>query len=188
MPLSCYVPSQIIPKSRVVHLADKQILKRHILSYPKIIVSKNSPGEGRGRVSIPGLAHGLCLRFIYSFVSNIRWCISCSFAHVLLLGLKVCSVGVIRMCKALVTTCQYCVKLACIIVITGYHNLKAVVHELVHFSFYAEKVWTMTDFALISMRTSYRCDTPMGTNLIILLLLLFVISYKWLVNHQHLLN
>ena len=47
MPLSCYVLSQIIPKSRVVHLADKQILKRHILSYPKIIVSK-SPGGGGG--------------------------------------------------------------------------------------------------------------------------------------------
>ena len=46
MPLSCYVPSQIIPKSRIVHLADKQILKRHILSYPKITVSKNPPGEG----------------------------------------------------------------------------------------------------------------------------------------------
>ena len=48
MPLSCYVPSQIIPKSRIVHLADKQISKRHILSYPKIIVSKNPPGEGGG--------------------------------------------------------------------------------------------------------------------------------------------
>ena len=48
--LRCYVPSQIIPKSRVVYLADKQILKRHILRYPKIIVSKISPG----RVSIPG--------------------------------------------------------------------------------------------------------------------------------------
>ena len=48
MPLSCYVPSQIIPKSRVVHLADKQILKRHILSYPKIIVSKKLPGWGGG--------------------------------------------------------------------------------------------------------------------------------------------
>ena len=48
MPLSCYVPSQIIPKSRIVHLADKQILKRHILSYPKIIVSKNPPGGGAG--------------------------------------------------------------------------------------------------------------------------------------------
>ena len=48
MPLSCYVPSQIIPKSRVVHLADKQILKRHILSYSKIIVSKNPRG------AIPG--------------------------------------------------------------------------------------------------------------------------------------
>ena len=35
MLLSCYVPSQIISKSRIVHLADKQILKRHILSYPK---------------------------------------------------------------------------------------------------------------------------------------------------------
>ena len=44
MRLSCYVPSQIIPKSRVVHLADKQILKRHILSYPKIIVSQNPRG------------------------------------------------------------------------------------------------------------------------------------------------
>ena len=65
MPLSCYVPSQIIPKSRVVHLADKQILKRHILSYPKITVSKNlplPPGGWEGwegwvggrRVSIPG--------------------------------------------------------------------------------------------------------------------------------------
>ena len=47
MRLSCYVPSQIIPKSRVVHLADKQILKRHILSYPKIICLQKSPrGEG----------------------------------------------------------------------------------------------------------------------------------------------
>ena len=55
MRLSCYVPSLIIPKSRVVHLADNPILKRHILSYPKIIVSKKSPpGEGGGRVSIPG--------------------------------------------------------------------------------------------------------------------------------------
>ena len=55
MSLSCYVPSQIIPKSRIVHLADKRILKRHILSYPKIIVSKNPPGGGEGgRVSIPG--------------------------------------------------------------------------------------------------------------------------------------
>ena len=48
MPLSCYVPSQIIPKSRIVHLAYKQILKRHIMSYPKIIVSKNPPGVGGG--------------------------------------------------------------------------------------------------------------------------------------------
>ena len=59
MRLSCYVPSQIIPKSRVVHLAHKQILKRHILSYPKVIVSKNPhPGWGRGvgggGGSIPG--------------------------------------------------------------------------------------------------------------------------------------
>ena len=60
MPLSCYVPSQIIPKSRIVHLADKQILKTHIMSYPKIIVSKNPPPPpplrtgGGGRVSIPG--------------------------------------------------------------------------------------------------------------------------------------
>ena len=55
MPLSCYVPSQITPKSRVVHLADKQILKRHILSYPKIIVSKKNPGGGGGGGgSIPG--------------------------------------------------------------------------------------------------------------------------------------
>ena len=62
MPLSCYVPSQIIPKSRVVHLADKQILKRHILSYPKIIVSKNTPGGGVGGGGDGGfryLAHGL---------------------------------------------------------------------------------------------------------------------------------
>ena len=42
--------SQMIPKSRVVHLAEKQILKRHILSSPKITVSKNL----QGRVSIPG--------------------------------------------------------------------------------------------------------------------------------------
>ena len=48
MPLSGYVPSQIIPKSRIVHLADKQILKRYILSYPKIIVSKNPPGGSGG--------------------------------------------------------------------------------------------------------------------------------------------
>ena len=56
MPLSCYIPSQIISKSRVVHLADKQILKRHILSYPKIIVSKNPPRAGGGGEggSIPG--------------------------------------------------------------------------------------------------------------------------------------
>ena len=46
MRLSCYVPYPIIPKSRVVHLADKHILKRHILSYPKITVSKNRRGEG----------------------------------------------------------------------------------------------------------------------------------------------
>ena len=48
MRLSCYVPSQIIPKSRIVYLANKQILKRHILSYPKIIVSKNPRGGGGG--------------------------------------------------------------------------------------------------------------------------------------------
>ena len=48
MPLSCYVPSQIILKSRIVHLADKQILKRHIMSYPKTIISKNPPGGGGG--------------------------------------------------------------------------------------------------------------------------------------------
>ena len=51
MRLSGYVPSQIIPKSRVVHLADKQILKRHILCYPKITVSdclQKSPGGGGG--------------------------------------------------------------------------------------------------------------------------------------------
>ena len=52
MRLSCYVPSQIIPKSRVGHLADKQILKRLIQSYPKIIVSKNPGGLGGG--VIPG--------------------------------------------------------------------------------------------------------------------------------------
>ena len=46
MPLSCYVPSQIIPQSRVVHLADKQISKRHILSYLKI------PPEGVGWVCV----------------------------------------------------------------------------------------------------------------------------------------
>ena len=65
MPLSWYVPSQIIPKSRVVHLADKQILKRHILSYPKIIVSKNPPRGVGGWVVVVGgvryLAHGLRL-------------------------------------------------------------------------------------------------------------------------------
>ena len=49
MSLSCYVPPQIIPKSRVVHLADKQILKRHIQSYPKITVSKTHGGG-----AIPG--------------------------------------------------------------------------------------------------------------------------------------
>ena len=59
MLLSCYVPSQIIPKSRIVHLADKQILKRHILSYPKIIVSKNPPGRGGGGGGFRYLAHGL---------------------------------------------------------------------------------------------------------------------------------
>ena len=47
--------SQIIPKSRVVHLADKQILKRYILSYPKIIISK-IPQGGEG---FRYLAHGL---------------------------------------------------------------------------------------------------------------------------------
>ena len=54
--LSCYVPFQIIPKSRVGHLADKQILKRRILSYPKIIVSNaagGGGGGGGGTVSIP---------------------------------------------------------------------------------------------------------------------------------------
>ena len=64
MPLSCYVPSQIIPKSRIVHLADKQILKRHILSYPKITVSKNPPrgwGVGGGG-GFRYLAHGLLAR------------------------------------------------------------------------------------------------------------------------------
>ena len=40
MRLSCFVPSQLIPKSSVAHLADKQILKKHIQSYPKITVSK----------------------------------------------------------------------------------------------------------------------------------------------------
>ena len=51
MRLSCsYVPSQIIPKSRVVHHADKQILKRHILSYPKIPPG----GGGGGRGGSPG--------------------------------------------------------------------------------------------------------------------------------------
>ena len=60
MRLSCYVPSQIIPKSRVVHLADKQILKRHILSYPKIIVPKISRGGGGGGGG-RYLAHGLSL-------------------------------------------------------------------------------------------------------------------------------
>ena len=64
MPLNCYVPSQIIPKSRVVHLADKQILKRHVLSYPKIIVSKNlggggGGGGGAGGVGFQYLANGL---------------------------------------------------------------------------------------------------------------------------------
>ena len=57
MPLSCYVPSQIIPKSRVVHLADKQILKSHILSYSKITVGGGGGGvggDGGRRVSIPG--------------------------------------------------------------------------------------------------------------------------------------
>ena len=72
MPLSCYIPSQIIPKSRVVHLADKQILKRHILSYPKIIVSKNPPPGGRGggareRGGFRYLAHGL-----YPLKANFR--------------------------------------------------------------------------------------------------------------------
>ena len=56
MRLSCYVPSEIIPKSRVVHLADKHILKSHILSYPKITVSKNLRGVGVGGRY---LAHGL---------------------------------------------------------------------------------------------------------------------------------
>ena len=67
MLLSCCVPSQIIPKSRIVHLADKQILKRHKLSYPKIIVSKNPPppppphhhGWGGGGRGFRYLAHGL---------------------------------------------------------------------------------------------------------------------------------
>ena len=58
MRLNCYVPSQIIPKSRVVHLADNPILKRHILSYPKMMSPNIPPGGGGGgggrRVSIPG--------------------------------------------------------------------------------------------------------------------------------------
>ena len=53
MLLSCYVPSQIIPKSIIVHLADKQILKRHIMSYHKKNCLQKSPGGGGGRVSIP---------------------------------------------------------------------------------------------------------------------------------------
>ena len=53
MRLSCYEPSQIIPKSRAVHLADKQILNRHILSYPKIMVSKSALPPPPGRVLIP---------------------------------------------------------------------------------------------------------------------------------------
>ena len=60
MRLSSYVSSQIIPKSRVVHLVDKQILKRHILSYPKIIASKNPRGWGwGGGGGFRYLAHGL---------------------------------------------------------------------------------------------------------------------------------
>ena len=39
MRLSCYVPSQIIPKSRVVHLEDKQILKRHTHSCQPLVQS-----------------------------------------------------------------------------------------------------------------------------------------------------
>lgn len=56
--------AQSSPKSRVVHLEDKQILKSHILSYPNIIVSKNPPphtpptprreGGGGVRVLIAG--------------------------------------------------------------------------------------------------------------------------------------
>ena len=79
MPLSCYVPSQIIPKSRVVHLADKQILKRHIQSYPKIIVS-NWGGGGGGGGGFRYLAHGLMslafvlLDFQHAGVRRRAWC------------------------------------------------------------------------------------------------------------------
>ena len=58
MRLSCYVPSQIIPKSRVVHLADKQILKTHT-ELSKNHCLQKSPGVvmgggGGGGGSIPG--------------------------------------------------------------------------------------------------------------------------------------
>ena len=121
----------------------------------------------------------ISLWFIYSFASNIRWCISCSFAHVL--GLKVCSVGVIRMCKALVTACQYCVKLACIIVITGYHNLKAAVRELVDFTQEKFGQWLTSLLSQCALATSaIRRWEPILSSCCCLL---FVISYKWLVNH-----
>ena len=45
MRLSCYVPYQITPKGRVFHLADKQTLKRHILSYPQNHRLQKSPGR-----------------------------------------------------------------------------------------------------------------------------------------------
>ena len=107
---------------------------------------------------------------IYSFESNICWCISCSFVHVSVL--EVNSVGLIRMCKALVTSWQYCVRPTCVIVITGYHSLKAVVRELVDFTQAKFGQWLCSYFD-----AHYKWDTPTGPSLIILLL--FVIAYKW---------
>ena len=90
MPLSCYIPSQIISESRVVHLADKQILKRHILSYPKFIVSKTPPPHppggwgaglrGWGGGSIPGPWTNLDVFFdhINSFHPTIKFTIASS--------------------------------------------------------------------------------------------------------------
>ena len=98
--ISCHVPSQIIPKSRIVHLADKQILKRHILSYPKIIVSKNPPGGGGGGRggSIPGpwtnsyqaASKGLCdkqtTRNVFKLLYDVTGALYRSINHPRVLG------------------------------------------------------------------------------------------------------
>ena len=73
----------------------------------------------------------ITLLFIYSFVSNIHWCISCSFVHAS--GQEVCSVGVIRMCKALVTTCRRGGALMSVFVNPS-HDLKTFDSVCVHLS------------------------------------------------------